>query len=508
MAKNQIKAGAVLSYLKLGLGSVISIIYTPIMLRLLGQSEYGLYNLVASVVGYLGILNFGFSSAYIKYFSAFKTSNDQKSIMKLNGMFVTIFGVIALISLVAGGILTLYAKEILGNELTDNESSIAQILLLIMTINIAISFIGIIFTTYISANENFIVLKLIQIVKVITTPLLTLPILIAGHGAVGMVIITTIVNLIIEFVNAYYCFKKLKIRFSFKEYDYKLMKQMSIFSSFIFINLIVNQINWNIDRFIIGRFHGTIAVATYSLAAQLNTYYLSLSTAISSVFIPRVNNMISSNVPAKEISSLFARVGRVQFFVLSLIFTGLIFFGKSFIYLWAGDNYSSSYAIALILIIPVTIPLIQNLGIEIQKAKNMHQFRSWTYLFIAIANVAISIPLVKHYQGVGAAIGTAISLILGNIFIMNWHYHKRVGINIIYFSQQIFRIFPSLIIPSIFGLVIHRYLDLNNLIIFTAGAISYFIVFSLSIWFLALNEYEKSLFAKPINSLIKKLSRK
>jgi O-antigen/teichoic acid export membrane protein len=507
MAKNQIKAGALLSYLQLGLGSVISIIYTPIMLRLLGQSEYGLYNLVASVVGYLGILNFGFSSAYIKYFSAFKTSNDLKSIMKLNGMFVIIFGIIALISLAAGGVLTLYAKEILGSEITEKESSIAQILLLIMTLNIAISFIGIIFTTYITANEKFIVLKLIQIVKVTTTPLLTLPILIAGYGAIGMVIIATIVNLIIEFINAYYCIKKLKIGFSFREFDYKLMKQMSVFSSFIFINLIVNQINWNIDRFIIGRFHGTIAVATYSLAAQLNTYYLSLSTAISSVFIPRVNKMISSNVPPREISSLFARVGRVQFFVLSLIFTSLIFFGKSFIYLWAGDNYSSSYVIALILIIPVTVPLIQNLGIEIQKAKNMHQFRSWTYLFIAILNVLISIPLVKHYQGVGAAIGTAISLIVGNIFIMNWHYHKKVGINIIFFSKQILSIFPSLIIPSFYGLLLYKYLDLNNLLYFTAGAISYILIFCISIWFFALNGYEKNLISNPINNLLKKIRK-
>ena len=285
------------------------------------------------------------------------------------------------------------------------------------------------------------------------------------------------------------------------------MKQMSLFSSFIFINLIVNQINWNVDRFIIGRFHGTIAVATYSLAAQLNTYYISLSTAVSSVFIPRVNQMISANVSNKEISSLFARVGRVQFFVLSLIFTGLIFFGKSFIYLWAGDDYGSSYIIALLLIIPVTIPLIQNLGIEVQKAKNMHQFRSWTYLFIAIVNIGISIPLVKHYQGVGAAIGTAVSLIIGNVFIMNWHYHKRVGINIVFFTKQIISTIPSLIIPSIFGIILYNYVNLNNPLIFSISAISYLILFCVSTWYIALNPYEKSLIEKPINKILSKIKK-
>lgn len=68
MKANQLKLGAVLSYVSMGIGYIISIVYTPIMLRLLGQSEYGLYNLVNSVVSYLGLLSFGFGSAYIRYY--------------------------------------------------------------------------------------------------------------------------------------------------------------------------------------------------------------------------------------------------------------------------------------------------------------------------------------------------------------------------------------------------------------------------------------------------------
>lgn len=77
---NQLKVGAILSYISMGLGYVISIIYTPIMLRLLGQSEYGLYNLVNSVVSYLGLLNFGFGSAYVRYYSRYKVKDDEENI--------------------------------------------------------------------------------------------------------------------------------------------------------------------------------------------------------------------------------------------------------------------------------------------------------------------------------------------------------------------------------------------------------------------------------------------
>lgn len=293
MKTNQLKAGAIMSYLLIGLGSIISIIYTPIMLRLLGQSEYGLYNLVSSVVSYLGLLSFGFGSAYIKYYSNYKVKNETENIAKLNGMFLSIFSIMGLISIISGIVLVINTENIFGTQLTVSEISTAKILMGIMVVNIAISFPAIVFNSYVAANEKFIFQRALQIAKVITSPFLILPVLIMGYASIGMAVATTVLNFLIEFINAFYCYKKININFSFKKFDTALMRELFIFSSFIFMNLVVNQINWNVDRFIVGRFKGTIAVATYSLAAQLNTYYLSFSTALSGVFIPRVNSMVS-----------------------------------------------------------------------------------------------------------------------------------------------------------------------------------------------------------------------
>src|SRR5699024_1725394 len=96
------------------------------------------------------------------------------------------------------------------------------------------------------------------------------------------------------------------------------------------------------------------------------------------------------------------KVGRIQFTLLSLVLSGFIFFGRPFIGIWAGENYYGAYPIALILLATITIPLIQNVGIEIQRAKNMHQFRSWVYLFMAVGNFIITIPLIKQFGGFGA----------------------------------------------------------------------------------------------------------
>ena len=85
---NQIKAGAILSYVQMALSIIIGLIYTPVMIRLLGKSEYGLYNTVSSTISMLSILSLGFNSGYIRYYAKYKKNNDQESINKLNGVLI------------------------------------------------------------------------------------------------------------------------------------------------------------------------------------------------------------------------------------------------------------------------------------------------------------------------------------------------------------------------------------------------------------------------------------
>lgn len=508
MKTNQLKAGAVLSYVSMGLGYIISIVYTPVMLRLLGQSEFGLYNLVASVVSYLGLLSFGFGSAYMRFYSKYKVKDDEENIAKLNGMFLFVFSIIGLIAVLAGGVLVYNTETIFGEKLTVSELSTAKVLMTIMVFNIATSFPASVFNSYVTANEKYIFQRVLQMVRTVVNPFVMLPVLLMGYKSVGMVVVTTLLTTITELFNIIFCFKKLKIKFSFHQFDFSLMWEMAVFSSYIFLNMIIDQINWNIDKFVLGRYRGTVAVAVYGLAAQLNSYYLSLSTAISNVFIPRINRMVAVDNDNKKLTYLFTKVGRIQFILLSMVCSGLIFFGQPFINMWAGTDYSETFPIVLLLVIPVTVPLIQNLGIEIQKAKNMHQFRSWIYFFIAVVNVFLSIPLAKAYGGIGAAIGTAVSLLIGNGLVMNWYYHYRIGIDMIYFWGEIFKFGRSLLLPIITGIIMFLFIDLYRIIPFLICGIIYVVVFCVSMWFFGMNQYEKDLIIKPISMITRKLEPK
>ena len=101
---NQKKAGVLLSYGQTILSTLISLTYTPVMLRLLGQSEYGLYTLVNGFVSNLSLLSFGMGSAYMRYYSRAEAQDGEDGVARINGMFMTIFFAISLLCLLTGGV--------------------------------------------------------------------------------------------------------------------------------------------------------------------------------------------------------------------------------------------------------------------------------------------------------------------------------------------------------------------------------------------------------------------
>ena len=85
---DQLKAGALLSYVQMGLGVIVQLLFTPLMIRALGQNEYGLYNTVSSTISLLSVLSLGFNAGYIRYYTVYKKNNDKDAIYRLNGLFL------------------------------------------------------------------------------------------------------------------------------------------------------------------------------------------------------------------------------------------------------------------------------------------------------------------------------------------------------------------------------------------------------------------------------------
>ena len=505
MQTNQLKLGVLLSYTSMALNMVVQLVYTPVMIRLLGQSEYGLYTLVGSVVSYLSLFSLGFTGAYLRFYSRFSQKGDRTGVARLNGMFLTLFLLMSAAALVCGMALSQFTRELFGTNLTDAELSKAQVLMQILVVNVALTFPSSVFDSIVSAHEQFLFQRILQLAGVVFNPLICLPLLLMGHGSVAVVSVTTGITIAKLAANIWFCLFKIHAPFEFKNFNFGLLKEIGAFSFFLFLNMIIDQVNWSVDKFILGRVAGTGAVAVYGVGSMINAMFQQFSTAISSVFAPRVNRIAADHEGTmnQQFTSLFTRVGRIQFIVLGLIASGMIFFGQYFITnIYATSEYSDAYAVALLLILPAIIPLIQNVGLEIQRSVNKHQFRSIIYLFMAVANTIISIPLAFLYGPAGAALGTAISLLVANGLIMNWYYQKALGIGIGTFWKSIASLAKGLIFPVILGVFIMCKITFHGLLDFAIWVLIYTAVYAVSFWLLGMNDSEKQLVIKPLQKVL------
>ena len=501
--KNQLKAGVILSYISTAVSIVIQLLYMPVMIRLLGQSEYGLYSLVSGVVSYLGLFSLGFSGAYMRFFA--KSYGDKEKTASLNGMFLILFSVLAVMATICGIVLSFFPKQIFGDKLTVSELSKAKILMLILVVNIAISLISGLLDSIISAYEQFVFQRIAGLASIVLSPFITLPLLLIGYRSIMLVVVSTILALIRFAVNIWFCIQKIKIPLSFKGFEWRLLKEIGVFSSFLFINMIIDQINGNVDKLILGHTSGTNEVAVYGVASQFNSLFMTFSTTVSSVFSPRVNLIAAQNgknVISTEFTNLMAKIGRIQWLILGLPTLGFIVFGKYFIVnIFAGKGYEDAYAASLLLILPALIPLIQNVGIEMQRALNKHQFRAIIYLIMAIGNVLISIPLAGKFGAVGAAMGTALSLLVANGLIMNIFYHKVLKIDMKYFWKEIFKTFRGLVIPIITATLIMRFFPFKNMWVFFISVCIFIVVYCASVFTLSCNNEEKNMLLSIIGMI-------
>lgn len=505
MKVNQIRAGAILSYLSVGLSVVISLIYTPIMVDCLGNSEYAVYNLVLPIISYLSLMSLGLGSAYVRYYSRFKVEGDKKNMAKLNGMFLVTYTVLGAVLLTLGFLLSLKGELIFGNKLTAEEIALGEKLLRIMSINAALSLPISVFESHVTIQERYLFQKILAMGKQVLNPLLMIPLLLLGYRSVTLTVVALVFTVVSGIVNVYYCLAKLKMPFYFGRYDFGLMREMLGFTLYVFIGIIVDNFNWSIDRLLLGWIHGTDAVTIYVPAAQLNTYFLSLSNIITGVLTPRVHRLVAQQRPKRELDALFTKTGRLQFILLSCVLWGFVAIGRPFVVLWMGkEEFSADYAIALLLMFACIWTNVQTVGIEIQKAKNMHKFRSLIYAAVAVGNVLISIPLCMKWQGIGSAVGTMIATFTGEGLLMNWYYYKKIGLNIPAFWKHICHLVPAMVLPAATAIAIARFSDITNYMGCVVWGLVFVAVYAASMWLFGMNRYERGL----VSGMVRRVTRR
>lgn len=504
MAVNQLKAGALLNYVMIGVNALVGIAYTPYLLRSLGKSEYGLYSLAASIIAYLTVLDLGFGNAIVRYTAKFRAENKIEKQYALFGTFTLFYSVIACFVLVVGAIIYCNFDAFFTQSLTAVEIKRAKIIVLLMVCNLAVTFPLSIYGAIITAYENFIFLRTVQICRIIMTTVVMIGLLTLGYKAIALAVVQTTFNILSLLLNVYYCRSKIRIKLVFGGIGWPLLREIMVYSFWIFLSAIVPCFYWYSGQFVLGATVGTVAIAVFAVADKLRMLYESLSTSISGVFLPKLTSMVARGESDKAISDIFTKTGRIQYAVLVYVLTGFILFGDKFISYWAGDGYGDSYIISLMFFIVLTVPFVQTLGIVILQARNQMKFRSILYLILAGACFGFQILLSPKFGAIGCAAATVGTLFVGQGIVMNIYYHIVQKIDILNFWIEILKMSVVPVVFMVSGKILLIYFPIGSLVQFCVFGIIFSIAYLPMFFFFSLNRFEKNLCTTPLRMVLAK----
>ncbi len=501
---NQKKLGVVLSYIQIIVTILVNLLYTPIMLRLLGQSEYGIYSLSNSVIGYLTLLYVGMTSTYLRYYSQYKKKDDESSIARLNGLFLVLFSVLGGCALIIGIVLSNNLHIILGDGLTRDEYGLAQILFVIMAVNMALLMPKTVFSTVIFSHERFIFIKTLDVLQAMIMPIIALPLLYMGYGSIGMSCVVLLLTAASLLVSIYYCKKKLACQFALKNIPYSLIPDMLSFSIFILLQGVVDQINWHLGKLLLANFVDSAAIAVYAIGLQIDMLIISFSTALSGVFVPKIYGLVQTGA-ITELNKLWLKVGRYQFFIVYFICAGFVFFGKAFIKLWAGEGYEMAYIVAILLGLPLVLHLCQVLAMEVLRAYNRHGVWTIVHFVASIVGFIFCIPLTKQYGLMGVTIGTCITMFIVVDIYDNWYYAKAGNLNVWAFFKEMKKLLPAMLLTAVVAGILVSVMAIESwlMLVITGGIFT--ILYSCIMYKLGMNNDERVLIKNALIKLSQKI---
>lgn len=488
---SQRKSGAILSYINIICKNLVNFMYTPFLLKYIGQGDYGLFQMTNSVIMSLSLLSMGFSSAYVRFYIKFKTDKDLINIKKLNGMYLLLFCFISLLSLIIGAFLVFNVEHIF--TLNTAQVGLMKRLMAIMILNVALTFPSSVFDANIMVNQQFVYQQGRQLMQTILVPLIAVPLIFLGSGVLVIGITQTLVTLLFLIMNMRLSVKKLNMKFKFTNLNFEMFKEVFVFSFFIFLNQIVDLVNNNGPNFILGIYKGASEVATFAIAIQIKNLFFMMSTSLSNVFIPKVNELVSKNARKDVLTDLMIKIGRIQMLILLFVLGGFIVVGPYFIHLWAGDRNSLAYWLVILMVFPSIVPLSQNIGIEIQRAMNKHIFRSISYIIFAFINIIVTVIGTKYFGLVGSSMGYIISIVCANGFLMNWYYQKKMSLNMVQYWKKTLNLLLPFIVSIGILLISQNFIAIISMRSFFIYGLMYVFIFGIIYIFLVATNYEKNI---------------
>lgn len=495
--------GLVLSYTNTFLSMVCGLFLSSFLLKTLGDSEYGVYQTIASFANYLVLLEFGAGTIMARNISACKSKDDFGINIEKNISTVwTITNILALLIASISIIFYFSIDVVYQNAMSTTEIDLSKRIFIFIVVFLLSSFYSQSLSGIALAFEDYTFSPKNNIFKLLSRIVLIIPLVLKFDSALMIVIVDCGISVIVSIYSYFYCIRRFKVKINFNNFDIGVLKTSLPLCLAIFLQGIINQANGNMGKFILGIKIGPEEVALYSVALYIYNIMSSLSTIPVSLFVPQITKNVSLGMNGMELTNTLIQPSRLIAIVSGSIVFGFISCGKPFISLIYGENYLSAWIIAIIIMLPMFIYSTSAISLNVLDAKNKRIGCSILLLFTTILNVVLTLILSDVIGIKGVAISTAISTIIGQVISLGVYYYKVANIHICYLLSKTYN---GILIYQILGAIIGYLLSTNihqKVLAFLISGFVYLLISLGGFVLLGTNENEKK-YIKSMFRIIK-----
>ena len=485
----QIKTGAVISYLSIAINILAGFIYTPWMIEKIGKGDYGLYTLANSLIT-LFLVDFGLGSAISRYIAKYRAERRQDKIDNFLGIVYKLYLIIDAVILVALTVLFFFIDRIYV-KLTPDELEKFKVVYLISASFAVINFPFVTLNGILNSYEEFIHLKLADVIYRVLLIAMTVVALLMGQGLYALVTVHAIVGLIIIAYKLIVLKRCVDLKINWKYSDRSLCKDIFGFSIWVTISTLAQRLVFNITPSILGAVANSAAIAVFGIVTTIEGYAYTFTTAINGMFMPRISRIYEQGHENEELMPLLMNVGKFQYALNGLIVAGFSVVGKAFINLWMDPTYADAYYGILLVVIPglfFNSLQIANTAMIVKKKVNL---QAWINLGMGIINVVLSLFLSREFGVIGACVSIFASYMIRAVALLIV-YKKVLKLDMTAFVKNCYvRMSIPILVTVGLGILMNRFIADNGWLVLCGKGIAVLVVYALTIFVFGLTRNER-----------------
>lgn len=397
-------------------GLLSGIFLMPFVLMTLGDSAYGVWIFINSMVGYAGLFHMGFGATTGRYVATHSARNEWDELNKVMSAVITFYLGAATLVFAAAATLSAVAPHVYPWEY--NSVGEIQAVILILGFNFSVSLIGSAFGGLLMGVQRFDIERGVTLVSLGLRLGLTFLFLQSDWGLLTLALITLTLTLVENLSYAFFAFRQVpQLSVRLKHFRWATLRKCIACSVFFAIDGLASMLIHFTDTVVIGFALGTGAIVPYVIAQRLCEFIAKPINQVGSIFMMRAG-ALHANARADQIRQLLVRGVGFTFLLITGLFIGAAYFGDRLISTWIGSSYTQSHQLLIVLlgarVISVPVGMFRNIlfGVGHIRATSLIIFSE------AILNFLLSLVLVHYFGLMGVALGTAIPLVLVSLGVL------------------------------------------------------------------------------------------